>query len=111
MESHYGGDVTEPDISAQLADLRQAITDHAAMDSRQHDAVSSKIDENAEAARADREAISIKLDSVAEMLSVWNSAKGFLTFMGWIGKFVKFVGVVTLTGGAIWAFIRYGKIP
>ena len=98
-------------LSRQIDDLKQAVAEHADMDSRQHQAVSLQIADNAQISRADRAAIATQLEPMTEVLEFVKAAKGFVKFMTWAGVFVKWVGGIALALGAVLALIRFGKTP
>lgn len=50
-------------------------------------------------------------DSTAEMVEMFNAAKGAFKVLGWIGTGVKWAGGIAAAGAAFWALFHNSGIP
>ena len=92
------------DLAERIEHVLQVIADHSEVDLQAH--------AEAAAARDELRASFVQLQhSIRGLAEVWTSLRGLSTVLSWVGKFVKFVGGIALTLGALWAFLRYGKTP
>lgn len=86
--------------------VSEAIQTHARDDLALHNAVLAKIDQKSEVDKIERAKLSRKLDEIAGLVVVWNTAKGLRSIIIVIGKLALAVAAI---GAAIKFFLTWGR--
>ena len=51
------------------------------------------------------------VEEMREIISAWNSAKGFVTTIKFISAFLKYSAIVGAAVGMVWYVVKFGHLP
>jgi hypothetical protein len=99
----------EPELQVVLRRLdyvSDSIQQHAADDLQHHAAVLASIEEKSVIDRAERAKISKKIDEIAGLFVIWNTAKGLRSIVVTLGKVA--IGIMAI-GAAVKFILTWGR--